>query len=309
MNFSSMEYFVTLARERSFTRAAEQLHITQQSLSSHISGIEKELGCQLVIRHVPLELTYAGQTLLRYASRFQKEYRAMQQEFCDISQNQRGSLRVGVAFTRGRAILPPVILAFQEAYPGITVELAEGTNEELHQMLLNGDVDVAIGNFPEALKGIDLHDYYLEEIVLLISKSYIDKEFSGDASKVEAMKDGDYGALSSLSFLLGSETDIAGRFGRDLLRASEITNPTVKAKSENIETLLDLCLLGAGACFCPKNLAISMLSEEQLKSIVMLRLGGCSKYPIRFGFRKASYQWSIIQAFMDCALGLCPPAE
>ena len=44
MNFASMEYFEVLARERSFTRAAEHLHITQQSLSSHIAKLEKELG-------------------------------------------------------------------------------------------------------------------------------------------------------------------------------------------------------------------------------------------------------------------------
>ena len=45
MNFSSMEYFTVLARERSFTHAAERLHITQQSLSAHIAGMEQELGC------------------------------------------------------------------------------------------------------------------------------------------------------------------------------------------------------------------------------------------------------------------------
>lgn len=45
MTFSSMDYFITIARERSFTRAAQQLHITQQSLSSHIAALEQELGC------------------------------------------------------------------------------------------------------------------------------------------------------------------------------------------------------------------------------------------------------------------------
>ena len=70
MNFSSMKYFTVLARERNFTRAAEQLHITQQSLSSHIAGLEKEFGCKLIIRHVPLELTYAGEVFLRYAKDF-----------------------------------------------------------------------------------------------------------------------------------------------------------------------------------------------------------------------------------------------
>ena len=67
MNFHSLDYFLMLAREKNFTRAAEALHITQQSLSSHIAGLEKELGCTLLVRRTPLELTYAGRTFLRYA--------------------------------------------------------------------------------------------------------------------------------------------------------------------------------------------------------------------------------------------------
>ena len=70
MNFSSLEYFTVLARERNFTRAAEQLHITQQTLSAHIAGLEKELGCPLLLRRTPLELTYAGSTFLRYAEKW-----------------------------------------------------------------------------------------------------------------------------------------------------------------------------------------------------------------------------------------------
>ena len=48
MNFHSLDYFIVLARERNFTRAAEALHITQQSLSGHIAAVEQELGAQLL---------------------------------------------------------------------------------------------------------------------------------------------------------------------------------------------------------------------------------------------------------------------
>ena len=64
MNFLSMDYFVTLAQERNFTRAAEKLHITQQTLSAHIAVLEKEAGSPLFLRRVPLELTYAGKVFL-----------------------------------------------------------------------------------------------------------------------------------------------------------------------------------------------------------------------------------------------------
>lgn len=101
MNFDSLEYFSVLARERSFTRAAESLHITQQSLSSHIAGLEKELNCQLVVRRIPLELTYAGQTFLSYAEELRRTQHAMQQEFCDISENQKGSCASGSPLPAG----------------------------------------------------------------------------------------------------------------------------------------------------------------------------------------------------------------
>lgn len=70
MNFSSFDYFLALARERSYTRAADVLHITQQSLSAAIAALERELGCPLVVRRTPLELTYAGRVFLQYAERF-----------------------------------------------------------------------------------------------------------------------------------------------------------------------------------------------------------------------------------------------
>lgn len=54
MNFLTMEYFRAVAAKRNITKAAEELHITQQTLSAHIASLEKELACQLIIRSNPL---------------------------------------------------------------------------------------------------------------------------------------------------------------------------------------------------------------------------------------------------------------
>ena len=117
MNFSSMEYFIAVAQERSFTKAAEQLHITQQSLSSHIAGMEKELDCQLLVRNVPLKLTYAGEVLLRYAKRFTSEWTMLQQEFSDISQNQKGIRDVKNMATKPMAMPNSCFLTSESASP------------------------------------------------------------------------------------------------------------------------------------------------------------------------------------------------
>lgn len=302
MNFSSMEYFMVLAQERNFTRAAEQLHITQQSLSSHIAGMEKELGSQLLVRRVPLELTYAGEVLLRYATGFQKLHTEMQREFCDISQKQKGILRVGAASTRGQMILPKTIALFQESYPNINVELTEGSNGELHKKLLKGTIDLAIADFPENLPGISLTDFYREENVLVIEKGLFAKCFSFSAEECERqLLAGDYSALRECPFVLGGIDDIDGRIGRDVLKQAGIDDPIVTANSHNVGMLLRLSLSGVGACVCPQKIVQSVLMPEQLDSVWMFPLGAEMENLIQFGYPKQSYQWSVIEKFMTCA--------
>ena len=73
MNFQSIQYFLQTAKKKSFSLAAQDLYITQQTLSASVASLEKELGCRLFVRHVPLELTYAGEVFLRHAMALQEK--------------------------------------------------------------------------------------------------------------------------------------------------------------------------------------------------------------------------------------------
>ena len=302
MNFSSMEYFAVLARERSFTRAAERLHITQQSLSSHIAGLEKELGCQLLVRRAPLSLTYAGEVFLRYAASFRQAETAMRREFCDISRDQKGVLRVGAAAARGRALLPRAVAAFQKTYPNIRVELTEGANDVLCRLLERGELDLAVAAFPESLPKIRLRDFYREEVVLLLRRGLLEETFGAEAGAREAaFRAGDLRALGECPVVLGGPEDIDGRIGRAVLRDAGIGEPRLRAVSHNVGMLLSLCAEGAGACFCPEGLARSLLPEAGWADLLAFPLGERARYWIRFGYRAESYQWSVLEAFMDRA--------
>ncbi len=303
MNFDSPEYFIVLARERSFTRAAEALHITQQSLSSHIAGLERELNCQLVVRRTPLELTYAGRTFLRYADSLVQTRQAMQREFCDIAENQRGELRVGIAYTRGRAIMPRLIPAFQREYPNVEVRLLEGSNDALQKALIGGGLDLAIAAFPRALPEAELADYYTEDIMLCLTGALAARCGFDPQNGRTALIAGELGALRGCPFVLGSTEDIGGRIGRELLRRSGVT-PIVRATSENVETLLALCQQGVGACFCPENLIRTALSPEQIAQLHVLPLSPDASYPIRFGYPRRTYQWSVTEGFIRIARAL-----
>lgn len=300
MNFDSLGYFLALAREKNFTRAAETLHITQQSLSSHIANLERELNCTLVVRRTPLELTFAGRTFLRYAESIRETKQALQRELCDISENQRGELRIGIAYTRGRAIMPRLIPAFQREYPNVEILLREDSNDALQKLLLEGGIDLAVAAFPRALPDIVLEDYYTEDVVLCLSDPLLKRcgiDLSAHRAEIAA---GDLHALRACPFVLGSAEDIGGRIGRALLRSSGFT-PLSRAASENVETLLALCVQGVGACFCPSNLLDTALPPAQLAQLHILPLCSKASYPICFGYLKRSYQWSVIAEFIRIA--------
>lgn len=89
MNFQSLHYFIMLAREKNFTRAAEKLHISQQTLSASIAALERKLNCKLIIRHVPLELTYGGRTFFHYALSLTGEEESMRRSLLDIAEEKQ----------------------------------------------------------------------------------------------------------------------------------------------------------------------------------------------------------------------------
>ena len=300
MNFHSLDYFLVLAREKNFTRAAEALHITQQSLSSHIAGLEKELGCTLLVRRTPLELTYAGRKFLHYAESIGQTRQTMEREFCDISENQKGELRVGIAYTRGRAIMPRLIPAFQRQYPNVEIMLRECSNDAIQKALLSGSIDLAIAAYPKVPPSIELADYYTEHTVLCLVDSLLAQcQIDLDVRRNEIAA-GDLHSLRDCPFVLGSAADIGGLIGRELLRASGIS-PISKATSENVETLLALCVQGVGACFCPENLLQTALSPEQLAQLHILPLCPSASYPICFGYLRRSYPWSVLSEFIRIA--------
>ena len=302
MQFQSMDYFFAAARERSFTKAAEVLHITQQALSAHISSLEAELGCQLFLRRVPLELTYAGEVFLRHAAAFQRLYAAMQHEFADIANHQQGRLRIGIAPTRGRAIMPELVSRFQACYPLVEIQLVESPNDTLPKRLRDGEVDLAVASFSKKMTGISLADFYQEEVALFASTQLLKRLYGSQAEEVvRRIGQGELALLAPCPLLLNSGQEIAGRIGREVIAQAGF-QPQVVVRSEKVETLLDLCVRGVGACFCPVNLAQTALTAQQLGRLTILRFGEQARYMIRFGWMEQPYQWHIISQFVELAL-------
>ena len=237
MNFSSMDYFITVARERSFSRAAERLHITQQTLSAHIAGLEKELGTKLLVRSIPLELTYAGEVFLEYAVDLQRKLGSMEREFQDLTGNQRGLLRIGVATIRGRIVMPSILTRFRARYPKIAIRLVEDENGKLLEYLENREIDLAVALFPQVVPGVELVDFYQEEVVLLVPQAILDQvaEEKGP-SALERLERGDLSPLQGAPFLLEAEEDDVGKIGYSFLSQAGIVSTPAGVRERDRET-------------------------------------------------------------------------
>ncbi len=303
MTFASLDYFIMVSQELSFTKAAQRLYITQQTLSSHIAALEKEVGCQLLVRHIPLELTYAGEVFLQYALEIQKKRSAMLRELGDIAHHEKGRLRIGISHTRGHTIMPEIITRFQQRYPLVQVQLIEATNDALHTKLQGGEVDLVIASyFQEGMQGVEFQDFYQEEVILLVADELLEQVYGLDKEAVlsRVRESEDLTALKDCPFVLNNQTDIAGRIERQLMLKADFL-PVIRAESYNTETILDLCLRGVGACFCPENLIAPALNQEKnRKKLHLIRFGNQTQYMIRFGYLQ-QYRWSMIQNFIDMA--------
>ena len=303
MNFQSIRYFLQVARKRSFSQAAEELFITQQTLSASIASLEKELGCRLFVRHIPLELTYGGELFLKYAKAFQQNYDRMERDFVEIGAGVRGRLRVGVAVNRGRLLMPKVIHAFHETHPMVEVEVMEGKNDALVEALHEGEIDLAIADFPEDFRGIALEPYYADEIVLAVSDGLLEARFGDRTEEMRKalVETRDLRLLSEVPFLMSSALSVSGRMARKLIRQAGIV-PEVKTSSGNMETLIEMCHLGEGVCFCPEKLLRNLLSDAQLSAMTVLRFpDGGTRYTVQFGWPEQEKEWAVRRDFIRLA--------
>lgn len=149
-----LNYFIAVAEQGSFTRAAATLHVSQPALSQQIRQLEEALGVLLFDRsgrHT--RLTDAGTVWLTYARRALQELAEGQRALHDVEDLQRGSLRIAMMPTFTSYFMGPLVASFYQRYPNITLDLQEMAQEQMEALLLNNELDIGI-----AFEGSDSRD-------------------------------------------------------------------------------------------------------------------------------------------------------
>ncbi|MEV4290843.1 LysR family transcriptional regulator [Nonomuraea bangladeshensis] len=145
MELRQLEYFVAVAEERSFTRAAERVHISQSGVSAQIRQLERELGAELFDRSArAATLTAAGKAALEHARAALAAAAAVGQAVGEVTALIRGHLTVGMVI--GCTITPlfDALAAFHAAHPGVQITLLEDSSDRLVERVRAGTLDLAL---------------------------------------------------------------------------------------------------------------------------------------------------------------------
>lgn len=160
MDIRQLRYFLAVAQEGQFTKAAGRLHMAQPPLSQQIRQLEGELGVVLFKRsgrHI--ELTDAGQVLAVRAEQILDLVGSAKRELGDLTQGRRGSVSVGAVSSCGAFLLPRYIRDFHEKYPDITFQVWEGNTYRIMDLVDKGIVDIGIVRTPFRL---EVYHYILQ---------------------------------------------------------------------------------------------------------------------------------------------------
>ncbi|MEU2739342.1 LysR substrate-binding domain-containing protein [Streptomyces sp. NPDC007095] len=149
MQFQQLQYFVAVAETRHFTRAADLVHVAQPSLSQQIKALERELGADLFLRaRGNITLTDAGEALLPLARRILADADTARHEVQELAQLRSGRVRLGATPSLCTGLLPDVLRAFHDRYPGIRLMIEEGGSHDLVRELARGALDLALVVLP-----------------------------------------------------------------------------------------------------------------------------------------------------------------
>jgi LysR family hydrogen peroxide-inducible transcriptional activator len=173
MEMHQLRYVVAVARMRNFSRAAEQCHVAQPSLSQQIQKLEDELGERLFDRMKrEVKLTAYGEVFLRRAVCILDEVEAARREATDSKNIVSGTIALGMLPTIAPYLLPGVLAEFRGKFPGVEVIAQEETTAQLLKSLLACEIDFAIASHPIPTEQFGVRELFGEELLLALPPAH-----------------------------------------------------------------------------------------------------------------------------------------
>ncbi|MEV5878320.1 transcriptional regulator CynR [Streptomyces sp. NPDC052101] len=225
-----LRYLLAVAEHGNFTRAAEDLHISQPTLSQQIKQLERGLGVQLLDRTGrTVRLTDAGAVYTDHARRALRDLAAAERAVHDVQDLSRGHLRLGVTPTFTAYLVGPLIAELHARHPGISLALTETTQDRIEAALLADDLDLGIAFTGVHLPGVTSTPLFTETLGLVTGTHRSRRR--PEPLPVQALKDVQLALLSG---------DFATRTHIDAYFARHRAAPRIAVEANSIQALTEI---------------------------------------------------------------------
>lgn len=238
-----LEQFLAVARAKNFTLAANELNLSQSSLSRSVQKLEDQLGQPLFERR-PREvvLTSFGEILFRQA---QKILALVEDTVSTLAEEgQHGLIRLGAIPTIAPYFLPGFLKEFSEKHSNITVQVQEDTSKNLIKRCQNGELDLAILALPLFVKDLKVEELFEEELLLVVPTEH---ELANAQAKAITPE-----AIASQPFITLNEAHCLSENIRSFCNRKEI-RPLAIERLSQLTTVQELVALGHGVSIIPES--------------------------------------------------------
>ncbi|WP_084211094.1 LysR family transcriptional regulator [Pseudonocardia acaciae] len=170
MTLQQLQYFLTAVRRKSFSAAAEEMHIAQPSLSEQIRRLERQLGVTLFVRtNRELQLTDAGRILVPHAERTLAESRAAAEAVREVRTLTGGTVSFGTFSSAHLYLLPALIADFHRRYPGVVMHIIGLNSAEVATEVREGRLEAGLVMLPVDARGLAVTPPVMTDSVVYVS--------------------------------------------------------------------------------------------------------------------------------------------
>lgn len=173
LNLRQLRIFQAVVRHLSFSRAAEELYLSQSAVSQHIRQLEEHLGVELFVQvGKNVNLTEAGSYLMEYADKIFSLLSETQQVMDDIRELRRGSLKVAADTAAGVHLVPTLLGQFHHTHPLVKIKLEVANRRTVLQRLLWNETDLAFMGYPENTPGLTADAFADNDLVVIAAPDH-----------------------------------------------------------------------------------------------------------------------------------------
>ncbi|WP_141430487.1 LysR family transcriptional regulator [Bacillus sp. 03113] len=168
-----LHVFVTVAQKENFTRAAEELHMTQPAVSQYIQTLERNIGTKLLERsNKYVRLNKAGEIVFHHAAEILGIYTRMQCLVDDLMNKASGNIRIGASYTYGEYVLPHIIAYLREKYPLIKPAITIANTKEVEELVMAHQLDIGIVEGEFKNEKLYMEPFAEDKMFIVVSASH-----------------------------------------------------------------------------------------------------------------------------------------